>query len=101
MYANVRKILTSAYTETPPVDFFDWDPSEITRIHLLDKATGEKHPIVYEARAFAVFHHINAYEEDGQIVMDLCENDGTVYKKLFIEALKNNRGELPPSKPYR
>ena len=67
MFVNIKKVLLSPYTETPPVDFFDWDPNGVTRIHLLDKETGEKVPIVYEARAFAVFHHINAYEEDGQV----------------------------------
>ena len=33
--------------------------------------------------------------------MDLCENDGTVYKRLYREALRTNKGELPPSKPHR
>ena len=36
---------------------------------------GKIHPIVYEADPFFAFHHINAYEEDGQIVVDVIGYD--------------------------
>ena len=67
MTIDVPTVLFAPYTQATPVDFYHWDPNGTTRIHLVEKATGKHHPITYEARAFAVFHHINAYEEDGQV----------------------------------
>lgn len=36
---------------------------------------GKIHPVVYEADPFFTFHHVNAYEEDGQIVVDVAAYD--------------------------
>ena len=56
---------------------------------------------IFSARAFAVFHHINAFEEDGQVVVDVCAADGTLYKSLFLKALEEGNANIPLSEPIR
>jgi len=50
MTMNLRRAMLSKVTRTPVVDVFDWDPMGRTVIHLVDKTTGKKHEVSYEAR---------------------------------------------------
>jgi len=46
---------------------------------LADRKTGQVLPQIFEAPSFFVFHHGNAYEKDGNVIMDLSHfNDATV-----------------------
>ena len=38
----------------------------------LTRETGKRHPIKYNTSPFFYLHTINAYEEDGHIVIDIC-----------------------------
>ncbi|EEC14724.1 beta-carotene dioxygenase, putative [Ixodes scapularis] len=49
-----------------------FDAAKKARFHVVDKKTGKTHPGVWEADAFFAFHHINTYERDGDIVVDMC-----------------------------
>ena len=44
---------------------------------------GQNLPIVYEADPFFAFHHINAFEEDGQIVVDVVAYDDGKVRDMF------------------
>lgn len=46
-----------------------------TRFHVVSLTDGKIQPVVYESDPFFTFHHINAYEEDGQIVVDVAAYD--------------------------
>lgn len=50
-------------------------PPTQTRFHVASLTDGKIHPVVYESDPFFTFHHINAYEEDGQIVVDVSAYD--------------------------
>ncbi|CAN7939084.1 unnamed protein product [Ixodes hexagonus] len=73
-----------------------FDPYKNARFHMMNKKTGELHPVVLEAPPFFTFHHINAYERDREIVVDLCGfDDGSVIKSLGVadpEAKKHFQG---------
>jgi carotenoid cleavage dioxygenase-like enzyme len=46
---------------------------------------GKPHPITYETDGFFTFHHINAYEQDNEIIVDVAGyNNGDVYKYIHI-----------------
>lgn len=49
---------------------FKWEPQRNTRFHLVDRAQGNLIRS-YETDAFFCFHHVNAYEEKGTVVVDL------------------------------
>uniref|UniRef100_A0A3P9LRM9 Carotenoid-cleaving dioxygenase, mitochondrial n=1 Tax=Oryzias latipes TaxID=8090 RepID=A0A3P9LRM9_ORYLA len=53
-----------------------WDPNQETVFHLVDKHTGKVSPVKYYTKAISTFHQINAFEEDGFLMIDLCCADG-------------------------
>ncbi|XP_060569819.1 carotenoid-cleaving dioxygenase, mitochondrial-like [Ruditapes philippinarum] len=74
MFMNLLKIMTAKIRGSPMSNSMDWYPDLKTRFRIIDKKTGEEvNPeIKYEADPLMVFHHINAYEENGHIIVDLC-----------------------------
>ena len=101
MTLNVKKLLAMNALRIPIVDCFDWWPQQDSFIHLIDLKTGRKRSISYRVRPLACFHHINAYEEDGHVVVDIVVSDGTVYKKLMCDVLRNGTANLPKARPIR
>ncbi|RVE63738.1 hypothetical protein OJAV_G00139170 [Oryzias javanicus] len=53
-----------------------WDPKQETVFHLVDKHTGKVSPVKYHTKAISSFHQINAFEEDGFLMIDMCCADG-------------------------
>ncbi|XP_007563249.1 beta,beta-carotene 9',10'-oxygenase isoform X1 [Poecilia formosa] len=53
-----------------------WDPKQETVFHLIDKRSGEVIPMKYHTKAISTFHQINAFEEDGFLMVDMCCSDG-------------------------
>jgi carotenoid cleavage dioxygenase-like enzyme len=70
-----------------PVDMLDWRPDEPTRVLVVDRETGD---LVTESTVDAafVFHHVNAYVEDGTVVLDLVEfPDGDIIDAMSMSEL--------------
>jgi carotenoid cleavage dioxygenase-like enzyme len=70
-----------------PVDMLDWRPGKPTRILVVDRETGD---LVTESTVEAafVFHHVNAYVEDGTVVLDLVEfPDGDIIDAMSMSEL--------------
>jgi carotenoid cleavage dioxygenase-like enzyme len=76
-----------------PADMLDWRPDQQTRVLVVDRDTGE---LVAEPTVDPVFafHHVNAYVDDGTVVLDLVEfPDGDIVDAMSMEALDGE--ELP------
>jgi carotenoid cleavage dioxygenase-like enzyme len=88
--------LRLAFSGRPYIENYRWKPQLGTRFRLFDRATGESAgPFETEAR-FA-FHHVNSYEEDGEVVVDLCTfPDATIIEDLYLEKLRAGK---PVTKP--
>lgn len=73
------------------------DPKCNTRVHLINKTTGEIVQQKYHTDPMFLFHHINAYEQekDGktEIVVDICAYDANHFdiKKLRYEDMFTDR----------
>jgi carotenoid cleavage dioxygenase-like enzyme len=80
--------LRLALSGRPYIENYRWKPELGTRFHLFDRRTGEAHgPFETEAR-FA-FHHVNAYEDGPDVVVDLCTYpDATIIEDLYMERLR-------------
>ncbi|KAM9729680.1 carotenoid-cleaving dioxygenase, mitochondrial-like [Menidia menidia] len=68
-----------------------WDPKLETVFHLVDKRTGEVSPVKYHTKAMSTFHQINAFEEDGFLMLDLCcADDGQAINNYLIQNLRQS-----------
>jgi carotenoid cleavage dioxygenase-like enzyme len=56
------------------IDNYEWQPERGTRFIVIDRHTGELQGI-HEAEAFFCFHHVNSFERDGELVVDLIAHD--------------------------
>ncbi|XP_041824936.1 beta,beta-carotene 15,15'-dioxygenase isoform X2 [Melanotaenia boesemani] len=68
-------------------------PEEKTLIHLIDKKTGKVVDIKYCTEATVVYHHINAFEDDGHVVFDvIAYNNNSLYDMFYMSKLKEKAG---------
>ncbi|XP_020392730.1 carotenoid-cleaving dioxygenase, mitochondrial [Rhincodon typus] len=88
---NVLKILTSKFRGKSLSHALNWEPELNTVIHVANKHSGEMVPFKYYSKAFSTFHHINAFEDDGFIVLDLCSFDnGNVINNITLQNLRQS-----------
>lgn len=72
-----------------------FDKDDMTIIHLVNRKTGKTLSTKYYADAFVVFHHINAYEEDGHVVFDLITyQDSNLYDMFYIRNMRQDIDEF-------
>ncbi|XP_063059565.1 carotenoid-cleaving dioxygenase, mitochondrial [Engraulis encrasicolus] len=72
---NVWRIVTAKLTGKGINDAIYWDPTQDTIFHLICKKTGKVHSVKYYTKAMSNFHQINAFEQDGFLMLDLCAAD--------------------------
>ncbi|NWX29213.1 BCDO2 oxygenase, partial [Notiomystis cincta] len=86
---NLLKIITSKLCGKAIFDGISWEPQHLTYFHVVNKHTGEVLPGQWCSKPFVTFHQINAFEEQGCVVLDLCcQDDGT---SLALYTLQNLR----------
>ncbi|KAJ8276087.1 hypothetical protein COCON_G00078390 [Conger conger] len=91
MKMDLLKIVTSKLRGKPINDGIYWDPSLDTVFHLISKHTGKPFSVKYHAKAMANFHQINAFEEDGFLLLDLCgSDDGGAINDFLIQNLRKS-----------
>jgi beta,beta-carotene 9',10'-dioxygenase len=79
----------------PYVENYRWKPERGTRITLIDRGTGEPTG-PFETDAFFCFHHANAYEENGSVVVDACTYESPqIVKDLYLERLRAGKPADP------
>ncbi|XP_070808750.1 carotenoid-cleaving dioxygenase, mitochondrial-like isoform X1 [Pituophis catenifer annectens] len=74
------EIITANFFGKSLLDRLSWEPQLNTRFYVVNKHTGQILPLHYHSKAFCCFHHINTFEDQGCIVLDLCcFEDGNVF----------------------
>lgn len=72
----------------PFIESYRWKPELGTRFRVFDRSTGELRG-TWQGPAFFAFHHVNAFERDGELVLDLCAyEDAEVIRALYLEPLR-------------
>ncbi|XP_043936989.1 beta,beta-carotene 9',10'-oxygenase isoform X2 [Protopterus annectens] len=72
-----------------------WEPKSNTIFHIVNKHTGQIHPVKYCTKAFLTFHQINAFEENGHIILDMCCcDDGSAIHMFNIHNLRKDGNDL-------
>ncbi|KAG7178077.1 Beta,beta-carotene 9',10'-oxygenase-like 1 [Homarus americanus] len=87
---SLPKLLTGHYTKKSFMQSMEWLPKEKTRFRVVRRSDGVVVKTVYQADTFFTFHAINAYEEDGHLIVDLCcFDDGSVVNQIWLENIVN------------
>ncbi|XP_077105855.1 carotenoid-cleaving dioxygenase, mitochondrial-like isoform X2 [Ranitomeya variabilis] len=103
---NIMKILMGQIRGKAMSQSLSWEPQLNTVFHVINKHSGEKHSATFHTKAFATFHQINAYEDQGCIVLDLCcQDDGAAMATYQLENLRKSGDDLNKilrqiAKPY-
>jgi beta,beta-carotene 9',10'-dioxygenase len=84
----------------PYIENYRWEPERGARIIVIERESGAVRG-TYETDAFFTFHHINAFERGGELVVDLCAyDDPSIIDALYLETLRAG-GSLPLPQPRR
>ncbi len=98
---NPLKLLLSG---KPFIANFTWRPERGARFLVVSKEDG-KLVRSHSAEAFFSFHHINAFEEGGDIVVDISAfPDDQLVQQLYLKRLRSERGgdiAFPEFRRYR
>jgi beta,beta-carotene 9',10'-dioxygenase len=84
------------FSGRPFIETYRWSPARGLRFTVIDKETGA---IVRRAEAEACFsfHHVNAFEEDGAVVLDLLAYpDAKIVDALYLAELRAGKA-IPQS----
>jgi len=83
-------------------ELLDWQPERDTTISVVSRETGE---VVTETTAgpFFTFHTVNAFDDGGEVVVDLVafEDDGIVDALALGELAERGFGAIPPGRLLR
>ncbi|XP_075892014.1 beta-carotene oxygenase 2b [Nelusetta ayraudi] len=88
---DLFKIVTGKLRGKSISDGFEWLPKLNTVFHLINKKTGLVSATKYIAKPLSTFHQINAYEEDGLLILDMCaSDDGQAITNYNIQNLRKS-----------
>lgn len=80
--------LALALSGRPYIENYRWKPQRGTRFTLIDRASGEA-TTGFETEACFAFHHVNAFERDGEVAVDVCTYpDAGLIEDLYLERLR-------------
>ena len=77
----------------PFIENFSWEPKEGTAFIVISRKTGQLAG-KYESSAFFAFHHVNAYEDENKVVLDIVSyEDASIIKSFYLDVLAGNFSE--------
>ncbi len=83
--------LTLALSGRPYIENYRWKPELGTRFTLVDRIGGEALS-GFETDACFAFHHVNAYEDGDEVVVDVCANpDAEIVEDLYLDNLRSQK----------
>jgi carotenoid cleavage dioxygenase-like enzyme len=85
----------------PFAENYAWEPERGTTFIVVDRRTGE---VVARRRAPAmfIFHVVNAWEEDGEIVLDASTyEDAEIVASLYLDRLRGDDARIPGAELQR
>jgi carotenoid cleavage dioxygenase-like enzyme len=85
----------------PFIENYQWRPERGTRFLVFRKSNGRSVGI-YETEPFFTFHHINAFEQDDSIIMDISAYpEPTIINELYLDHLREDKRRHIPTLEFR
>lgn len=79
----------------PFIENYHWRPRRGTAFRVIELDTGKLRG-TYEGDPFFAFHHVNAFERDDEVVVDLCAyDDAEIVRGLYLDRLTEEHPALP------
>ena len=79
------------------IESFRWKPERGTKVLVFDREAGSLRGI-YEAEPCFAFHHINAFERGGELVIDMAAyEDAGAIDALYLDHLREPQGQVAPA----
>jgi beta,beta-carotene 9',10'-dioxygenase len=92
--------LKMVFSGKPFIQNYVWRPQESTKFQVFDRETGALRG-TYETDPFFCFHHVNAFERAGELVIDLIAyDDPSIIDALYLDA-DGPRGTVPSTELRR
>jgi carotenoid cleavage dioxygenase-like enzyme len=94
--------LKLALADRPFIENYRWMPERGTDVIALDRTTGGIAGR-WTVDPLFTFHHVNAFEADGELVVDLCAYaDARIVDELYVDRLRGDAAaELSAVRPQR
>jgi carotenoid cleavage dioxygenase-like enzyme len=81
--------IAMALSGRPFIENYHWKPERGTRFVVVDKAAGKVRSRHQGAACFA-FHHVNAFEDGDQLVIDMAGyDDHSIVRSLYLDNLRS------------
>jgi len=91
LVVNPSKLLFSG---RPFIENYEWEPERGTKFLVINKQDG-KLLGTYKSDAFFAFHHINAFEKEDEIIVDVVAYpDASVIDTLYLDVLKGDTSKI-------
>uniref|UniRef100_A0A1A8FIK9 Beta-carotene 15,15'-monooxygenase 1b n=2 Tax=Nothobranchius korthausae TaxID=1143690 RepID=A0A1A8FIK9_9TELE len=86
---DIVKLATAYFRGLNWGNCLKFDENDITVFHVINKKTGKRVSTRFYGDALVVFHHINAYEDDGHVVFDIISyKDSNLYNMFYLHNMK-------------
>ena len=77
------------FSGKPFICNYRWEPDRGVRLHVVEKATGRIER-TSRSEAFFAFHHVNAFEDGNELVVDLVAHpDASAIDQLYLDRLRS------------
>jgi beta,beta-carotene 9',10'-dioxygenase len=85
----------------PFIENFKWQPEKGTKFILINRSDG-KVIGTYSCEPFFAFHHVNAFEVDNKIIVDIIAyHDNSIINSFYLDKLKEDNPTTMPKSEYR
>ncbi len=85
----------------PFIENYRWQPKQGTRFFVFDRSSGE---LAFTATtdAFFAFHHLNAFEDKNELVIDInAYDDAEIINSFYLHRLEEGSKKMPPGRLLR
>jgi carotenoid cleavage dioxygenase-like enzyme len=87
--------LNIVFSRRPFIENYRWKPERGTRLFIVNRRSGSLQKTLVTDPFFA-FHHVNAFERDGLLFMDIvCYPDTDVLQSFYIDRIIEGKQTLP------